>query len=61
MIVVPIARDRCLFYRKFLLTLGPCLACRQSSVLALAASCGPYTQAALVPARWRNFSTLQTG
>ncbi len=48
MSVVPIARDRCFFYRKFLLTLGPCLACCHSSVLLYVVS---YTPATVLSAR----------
>jgi hypothetical protein len=58
MIVVPIARDRCFVYRKFLLTLGRVSLVAIVLCGALAASCGLYTQVALLPTRWRNFSTL---
>jgi hypothetical protein len=49
MIVVPIARDRCFFYRKFLFTLGRVSLVAIVSCGALAASCGLYTQAAVLP------------
>jgi hypothetical protein len=51
MIVVPIARDRCFFYRKFLLTLGRVSLVAIVQYWALAASCGLYTRAAVLPAR----------
>jgi hypothetical protein len=58
MIVVPIARDRCFFYRKFLFTLDRVSLVALVFCGVLAALCGLYTQAAVLPARWRNFSTL---